>query len=135
MSDAIRYGLALVVFAHGVGHVLFLAPALGFANWADQTGHSWLLSGVVGDGASRAVATLIWCAVIALFVAGVGGFLSGADWWRAATVAGAALSIVGIGVFWDGIATASATFALIADVVILGALLVAHWPSTELAGL
>ncbi|HEX5013516.1 MAG TPA: hypothetical protein VFV72_05080 [Candidatus Limnocylindrales bacterium] len=135
MSDAIRYGLALVVFAHGIGHVLFLVPALGIASWADQTGHSWLLSGIVGDGPTRAIAVLTWTSVIALFVAGVGGFLVGTDWWRAATIAAAAVSIVGIVVFWDGIATGSAVFALLADVVILGVLLLAHWPSTELAGL
>ena len=134
MSDVIRYGLALVVFAHGVGHVLFLVPALGIANWADQTGHSWLLSGVIGDGATRAIASLTWAAVIALFVACVGGFVAGTDWWRGITVSAAILSIVGVAVFWDGIATGSALFALAADVVIVAALLLANWPSTELAG-
>jgi hypothetical protein len=134
MPDLIRIGLALVVFAHGVGHVLFLGPVLGLGNWADQTGESWILTGPIGEPATRAIATVLWSAVIVLFVAGVGGFLGGTEWWRTMTVAAAALSIVGIVAFWGGIASSSAIFALVADAVILGALLVAHWPSTELAG-
>ena len=133
MPDLVRIGLALVVFAHGVGHVLFLAPVVGLGNWADQTGESWILTGAIGEPATRAIATALWSAVIVLFVAGVAGFLGGTEWWRTVTIAAAALSAVGIVAFWGGIATSSAVFALVADVVILGALLVAHWPTTELA--
>jgi hypothetical protein len=134
MSDAVRLGLALVVFAHGVGHILFLGPVVGLGNWAGQTGQSWLLTGAVGENATRAIATFTWSAVIALFIGGVGGFLVGAEWWRGAIVMAAALSITGIVVFWGGIATSSAMFAIVADVVILAALVLAHWPSTNLAG-
>jgi hypothetical protein len=133
MPDLVRFGLALVVFAHGVGHLLFLAPVVGLGNWADQTGESWILTGAIGEPATRAIATALWSAVIVLFVAGVAGFLGGTEWWRTVTIAAAALSAVGIVAFWGGIATSSAVFALVADVVILGALLVAHWPTTELA--
>jgi hypothetical protein len=133
MSDIVRFGVAFVVLAHGVGHVLFLGPVLGLGSWAGQTGHSWLLSGFVGDVATRAIATLTWSAVVILFVAGVGGFLAGTDWWRGVTIAGAALSIAGIAIFFDGIVPTNAVFALVADVVILVALAVAGWPSAELA--
>jgi hypothetical protein len=133
MPDLVRFGLALVVFAHGVGHLLFLAPVVGLGNWADQTGESWILTGAIGEPATRAIATALWSAAIVLFVAGVAGFLGGTEWWRTVTIAAAALSAVGIVAFWGGIATSSAVFALVADVVILGALLVAHWPTTELA--
>jgi hypothetical protein len=134
MPDLIRLGLALVVFAHGVGHLLFLAPVIGLGNWAEQTGESWILTSAIGEPATRVIATILWSAVIVLFVAGVAGFLGGTEWWRTVTIAAAALSAVGIVAFWGGIATSSAVFALIADIVILGGLLVAHWPSTELAG-
>lgn len=133
MSDAVRIVVALVVLAHGIGHILFLGRVVGLGSWAGQTGQSWLLTGALGDTATRAIATLTWSAVIVLFVAGVGGFLIGAEWWRPATIAASALSIAGIVVFWDGIATPNAIFALVTDVVILGALLVARWPSSELA--
>jgi hypothetical protein len=75
--------LALVVLAHGVGHVLFLAPTIRMTNWADQTGHSWVLTPILGDTATQLIGGIIWIATIGLFVTGVGGFLSGQDWWRA----------------------------------------------------
>jgi hypothetical protein len=134
MPDLVRFGLALVVFAHGVGHLLFLGPVLGLGNWADQSGDSWVLTGAIGEPATRVIATVLWSAVIVLFVAGVAGFLGATEWWRPVTIAAAGLSIAGIVVFWGGIAPSSAIFALIADIVILGALLVAHWPTAELAG-
>ena len=133
MPDLVRLGFALVVFAHGVGHLLFLGPVVGLGNWADQTGDSWVLTGTIGEPATRIIATVLWSAVIVLFVAGVAGFLGTTDWWRPVTIAAAGLSILGIVLFWGGIASSSAIFALIADAVILCALLVAHWPSTELA--
>jgi hypothetical protein len=66
-----------VVFAHGVGHLLFLAPVVGLGNWADQTGESWILTGAIGEPATRAIATALWSAVIVLFVAGVAGSSAG----------------------------------------------------------
>jgi len=126
--------LAVVLLFHGLGHVLFLGPALRLVDWAGQTGQSWLLTATLGDGPSRAVASVVWTASIALFVAGAGGLLAGQAWWRGLTIAGAVLSLVGIAVFWDGIATTNAVFALVVDALVLGALLVAHWPSSEMVG-
>jgi len=134
MPDLIRYGLALVVFAHGVGHLLFLGPVVGLGHWADQTGDSWILSGAIGEPATRLIATVLWSVVIVLFVAGVAGFMGATEWWRPVTIAAATLSIAGIVVFWGGIASSSAAFALIADLAILGSLLIAHWPTTQVAG-
>lgn len=128
----LRLALAVVVLAHGIGHVLFLVPTVRLASWADQTGHSWLLTGSLGDGPTRAIAAVIWIAAIALFVAGVVGFLTGAGWWPAVTIVGAIVSIVGIVAMWDGLAQPSAMLALAFDVVVLVALAWAHWPATEL---
>jgi hypothetical protein len=125
--------LALVVLFHGLGHVLFLGPTIRLANWADQTGHSWLVTPVLGDTATVLVGGTIWIATIALFLGGVGGFLAGQDWWRTVTVAAAVLSIIGIALMWDGIAPTNALFALAVDGLILGSLLWLHWPAPEVA--
>jgi hypothetical protein len=69
-----------------------------------------------------------------LFVAGVAGFLGGAEWWRATTLAGAVASAVGIAAMWGGIATSSAVFALGFDAAVVVALVVAHWPAADLVG-
>ena len=42
----VNLAVATVLFAHGVGHVLFLAPTLRLADWAGQTGYSWALAPV-----------------------------------------------------------------------------------------
>lgn len=126
--------LAGLVLAHGIGHLLFLAPAAGIASWAGQTGQSWILTPAIGDGPARAVATLVWVATIALFVAGVAGFVTDQAWWRPITVAAAIVSIAGIVIFWDGLAMPSAIFALAFDIVVLFATLIARWPASEPAG-
>jgi hypothetical protein len=126
--------LAAVVLFHGIGHVLFLGPAIGAVDWAGQTGHSWALTGVLGDGPTRAVGAFLWIATIVLFVIGVAGFLTAQPWWVAVTVLASIASIAGIVLMWDGIATSSAAMALAVDVVILVALLVAHWPGSEIVG-
>jgi hypothetical protein len=122
----LRMVLAAVVFAHGVGHVLFLGPALRVVDWADQSSRSWLLGATLGDGVTRAIASVVWAAAIVLFVAGVAGYLTDAAWWRTATIVASVVSLVGIVLFWDGLAMPSAVFALIVDLGILAALLIAH---------
>jgi len=52
------------------------------------------------------------------------------DWWRAATVAGAAISLIGTVVYCDGIKQPSGVAALVFNILDLGALVVARWPST-----
>ena len=126
--------IATAVFAHGIGHILFLIPTVGLVNWADQTGHSWLVTPLLGDGLTRALAALVWAAAIVLFVGSVVGFYLGADWWRLAAIAGALVSEFGIIAMWGDLPTSSATFALVFDAVVLVALLWARWPSTELVG-
>jgi hypothetical protein len=126
--------LATLFFAHGVGHVLFLGPALRLTAWADQTGQSWVLTPLVGDGAARILASVVWGAALLLFVGAAAGLVLGSDWWRAAAIAGAVVSAVGIVAMWGGVAPSSAIMALAFDVLVLLALLVVHWPSAEVVG-
>jgi hypothetical protein len=132
--DVLRITIAIVLAFHGIGHVLFLAPALRVATWADQTGGSWLLSSTVGDGAAHALGAAAWAAATILFVVAAAGLLMTQEWWRPVAVAGALISVVGIVVFWDGIATSSAAFALVVDIAVVVGLVVAHWPSVESVG-
>jgi hypothetical protein len=125
----LRLVIAGVVLAHGVGHVLFLGPALRVVDWAGQSSRSWLLTATLGDGASRAIAAVVWSTAIVLFVGGVAGYLTDAPWWRTATIVAAIVSLAGIVVFWDGLAMPSVVFALIVDLAILAALVIAHWPA------
>jgi hypothetical protein len=131
--DLVRWILAVVVFAHGVGHVLF-APLLGGAMKLDASGHSWLLSGLLGDGPTRLVASLVAAVVTAAFLLAAGGIVLQAGWWRGIALGAAVASIALVVAMWDGLPTGPATAAIAFDVLILGALLLVHWPSPELIG-
>jgi hypothetical protein len=129
MPDLLRWGLRCGV--RPASATCCSAPVIGPATGPSRPA-VLALTGAIGEPATRVIATVLWSAVIVLFVAGVGGFLGATDWWRPVTIAAAGLSILGTVTFWGGFASSSAIFALIADVAVLAALLVAHWPSADL---
>jgi hypothetical protein len=126
-----RWVIAIVVFAHGVGHILFM-PILSSTLRLTSDGLSWLLSGVLGDVPTRWLASTVALVAIVLFVGAAAGLVGQAAWWRPLAIAGALISAALVVVMWDGIPTSSAAFALAFDAVVLVALLLAHWPSEEL---
>lgn len=122
--------LAVVVAAHGIGHILFLVPLLGLADWG-QSAQSWLL----GDGnAARLIGSIIWLVAIAAFGMAAAGLLGHQGWWRSAAIIGALISVVGLIIFWTNPATAPVISALVFNLLVLGALLILHWPSVEAVG-
>lgn len=134
MSDDVwRWVITLALFAHGIGHTLFiplLAPMLGL----QTSGHSWLLTGPLGDGFTKGLASVIAFVALAGFVAAAAGVLAQAAWWRPLAIVAAAVSLVLVLAMWDGLPTSSAFAAVAFDVVVLIALLVAHWPSERVVG-
>jgi hypothetical protein len=96
---------AIFVILHGLVHLLYaaqarrlfeLAPGLA---WPES---SWLLSRLVGEQAIRAVAIVIYVLAAAGFVVSGIGLLFGGSWSHTAVVASAAVSTVGVILFWDG---------------------------------
>ena len=127
----LHLAIATVLLAHGLGHILFLAPTLRLADWAGQSGHSWALAPVIGDGLARGVGAAFWATALVLFVATAGGYLVDADWWRPVAIVAAVVSAVGIALMWNGIATSNAVFALVVDVIVLGAVLWSRSPAAS----
>jgi hypothetical protein len=132
-GDVLRWVIGLALVAHGIGHVLFM-PLLNGVLRLDADGRSWLASGVIGDGATGVLASVIAGVAGVAFVAAGLGVLLQAGWWRQLAIVAAVISIVVIAAMWNGIPTSSAMFALAFDVVVLVALLVAHWPASESLG-
>ncbi len=126
----LRTVLLLVIGAHGIGHILFLMPLLGIVDWG-QTPRSWLIT---GEAAARIIGSLLWVVVILGFVAAVAGLLGQYPWWRTAAVVAAAISIVGLILFWDNPVTSPVVAALVFNLLVIGALLIVHWPSIEAVG-
>ena len=128
-----RIILSLVILAHGIGHVLFLAPCLGIAQWG-QSAQSWLLTGVLGETPTRVVGSVVWLAAVVGFAAAGAGLLGQQTWWRAVAVGAAGVSLLGLLLFARGGNTQPLLSAGLMDVAILVALLWAQWPSADLVG-
>jgi hypothetical protein len=126
----LRAVISILIGAHGIGHILFLVPLLGIADWGQST-RSWLLTGEAG---ARLIGGILWIAVIIGFSAAVYGLWTHQSWWRSAAIAAALISCVGLLIFWAGPATSSAIAALIFNVLVIGALLVVNWPTVEAVG-
>jgi hypothetical protein len=129
--------IAAILGLHGIGHVLFLLPSWGIAKFEDVSGRSWLLTPLLGEKWARALGGLLWLVVIVGFVAAALGILDilvPPAWWRTLAVASAALALFGMALYWDGVGRSTRYAPGLADVGILVALLVAHWPTVALVG-
>lgn len=126
MNSWLRILLPLAVFAHGVGHILFLFQALGVAGWG-QRAASWLLNGPLGDGPARVIGPLIWLAVILGYLAGLYGYFAQTTWWPGLVASVSALSAVGLLIFW--VSTPPVLSALVFDLLLIALLQFVKWPA------
>ena len=132
----LRYLIALVLLAHGIGHTIGILQTLRLTTvnpgW---NGDSWLLTGVAGSTVTNAVGIALWTAAMLGFVLAAGvvvGWLP-ADWWRPLAIGASLCSLAGILLFPVAFPTFSTIGALVVDVVVLGAVLGSQWASTDLA--
>lgn len=124
MSNWLRIVLAVVVGAHGIGHILFLMPLVSSTTWGQAT-QSWLL----GDGGlAKGFGVLIWLVSLGGFVAAAFGIFRETDWWQSVAIGAAAVSTVGLVLFWTRPSTSPAISALVFNLLVLAALLIFHWP-------
>ena len=127
-SAVLRYGLAILVFAHGVGHVV------GF--WGESRG-SWVLSRLLPEGVTWAVEVVWMLASAALFVGAVLALLGVGlphDAWRTLIAVAAVVSLVGILVFWGTWPGGTMFFALVFDLLLLVAVVWYGWPAEAQIG-
>jgi hypothetical protein len=117
----IKIVIACALLAHGIGHTLFLMNAWGVAK--TEAGHSWLLGGVLrlGQTAEGGIG-LLWLVPFAGFLFGTWGYITGQQGWQPWLLASAAISAVMVVLWWNGINTASAFFALAFNIVVIVAL-------------
>ena len=115
----LRYLLTIALFAHGVGHLLFLANSWGY--WKGGEGaRSWLFSGTLGAGqAVEGIFGLLWLIPLIGFVVLSWGYFTHQVWWPQLALASAALSLSMIILWWGGLVTGSAFFALVFDLAVI----------------
>lgn len=126
----LRIIIGLLIAAHGLGHILFLVPLLGFAEWG-QTSRSWLLT---GESSARLIGGLIWLVTILLYGGAVFGLWTVHSWWREVAVIASVISIVGLILFWINPPTAPVISALIFNILVLVALLIVRFPTMNAVG-
>jgi hypothetical protein len=131
MASLISIFLAL----HGLVHLLYLGQSRRLFElqdgmvWPDG---SWAFSKLLGDGATRWLATIA-CGLAAVgFVAGGVGILARQPWWRPAVVGASALSSVAFILFWNGKMQRldnQGGIGLLINLAILVAVLILRWPN------
>lgn len=124
--DLFKLVAAGVVGAHGIGHVMGWLPAWGIARIDGVSSRSWLLTTLLGDGPTRAIAGLIWLAPTIGFLVAAGGFFAEQDWWRPVATASAIVSLLAIALFWEALPVGSRIGAVAVDLVVIGAV-VTRW--------
>jgi hypothetical protein len=120
-----RYLIAVVLMAHGIGHLMpFMAawmPQISRVGFSDA---SWIFSeGVRVDSRIGQAFGLLGLVVLIGFVAGSLGLVTHQIWWPMVTIAAAAISIVVIVPWFAAWPTGSIVGALLVDVAVFAALL------------
>ena len=133
----LRTLFAVFTILHGLVHLWPVVLSQGLVEYKPEmgwTGESWLLTGLIGDSATRLVASVVYLvAAVMVVVSGVGLF-TGLQWWRPVLLASAVFSAAVILTFWDGRAgllVEKGLVGLLIDLAIVLLLLVLKWPAVR----
>jgi hypothetical protein len=130
----LRFIIGVFIVLHGLVHLLYFGQSWRLFElqpemvWPEG---SWALSKLLGDEATRLLAS-IFCILAAIgFVAGGTGILVRQAWWRPVVVGSAAFSAVIFILFWDGEMQKldnQGGIALLINIAILVSVLILRWP-------
>lgn len=139
----LRAVIAVVLLFHGVGHFMGVIPAFRLLGAGGGLGpewlkgwssRSWLLTGLIGDGAARALSVVLFlAAMIGFIIAGLAllNWLFPHAWWWTAAVVSAVISLAAIVLYWNAFIYLfpHKVGAIAVDIAVLICLLGACWPS------
>ncbi|MFB9955654.1 hypothetical protein [Cellulomonas denverensis] len=110
-----QIGAAIVVGAHGIGHVLGWGPVLGVPGLPADALGSWL----VGGAAARAVAVLLFGVPTAGFLVTAFALRAGPSWLRGVALASAVASLVAVAVFPRAFPTGSLVGSVLVNLAVM----------------
>lgn len=129
-----RIIFAIFLVLHGLVHLLYLGQSRRLFElqpgmmWPDG---SWAFSRLLGDDATRALASVLLLAATAAFLAGGAGVVARQAWWRPAVAGAAVFSAVIYVLLWDGrwqhLDDKGAVGLLINGAIVI-AVLIFQWP-------
>ena len=130
MSTILRIVVAIILFGHGIGHVVgFLGSwtksQLGFPDYAFNQS-PWLLPGeVVMQSTVGKVFGIFWLLSMGGFFAAAIGLIAKQSWWVTIAFIASFLSLLAVIPWWNSITTGimSKRSAVIVDIIALVALL------------
>jgi hypothetical protein len=130
----VRYIIALVLFVHGIGHVMAFFPALGISSTETWHARSWLLTNFIGESASKVILVVLFGAALLGFVGAalaIMGWLVPHDAWRTLSIISAVISIFAVLLYWNAFVALfpNKIGALAVDIAVLVCLLFLNWPS------
>jgi len=115
----LRYLITVALFAHGVGHLLFVANSWGVWKGGAEN-RSWLFSGVISAGQTlEGIFGLLWLIPLVGFVALSWGYLTHQGWWPQLALGSATISLAMIVLWWGSLVAGSAFFALVFDAAVI----------------
>jgi hypothetical protein len=129
-ATLVKFVVGGVIGAHGIGHVLGWMPAWGIARFEGISSHSWLVSGILGEGGAKLGAGVLFVLPTIGFVAAAAGLLTGQPWWRQVAVGSAAVSLACTALYPQAYSTGSTVGAVAVNLAVLYAVLVANWDPT-----
>ncbi len=133
-GDLLKLVIGVAIGTHGIGHVLGWMPAWGIAKFEGMSSRSWILTEMLGDGASRALGGALWLAPTIGFVIAAAGLLTGQSWWRPIAAGSGVVSLAAVALFWDALPTSSRAGCIAVDLAVVVGLLAAHLPSASIVG-
>jgi len=147
-STTLRAIIAAVLLFHGIGHLMGVIPALRLfeisessASWLKgRTSHSWLLSNLLGEVATRAVSIVLFlAALIGMVGAALGllGWIVPSEYWRTLAIVSAVISLITIALYWNAFIFLfpNKVGAIGVNLAVLVCLIWADWPSKTDIGL
>lgn len=128
----IRYLIGIIIVLHGLVHLWFVVLARGLVEYKPEmgwSGRSWLFTGLIGDPATRILASILLLLVTVALSAGGIGFLIDQQWARPVLIVSALASAIVLILFWDGspqLIVQKGLIGLLIDAAIVAGLLI--WP-------
>ncbi len=131
----IVFGIFIVL--HSLVHLLYFGQSARYFElkpgmiWPDG---SWAFSRLLGNEATRNLASISLILVAIGLIAGGAGILLSQAWWRPVVVSAAVFSSVVFIFFWNGRIQnldAQGAVGILIDIAILLAVLIFRWPPTK----
>jgi hypothetical protein len=132
--NLLRILIAILLLAHGIGHVLGILAGFGVQFTPHHNAQSWLLTKLLGEGISKVIAMILFAgALIAFAASGLALFkvvLPFSAWSQYALIA-AILSTVSLALFPRAFPTIfpNVIGALAVNAAVLVSVLWVHWPA------